>query len=61
MKSYLIDCSTCQAEPETCTNCLMTFVANPEFGQPVRFSEPEKQALTIMADAGLLPSLRLAS
>ena len=59
MKTYLIDCDSCQAGPESCGDCLMSFMADPEYGQPVRFSEEEKDALTLMADAGLIPRLRL--
>jgi len=59
MKSYLIDCDSCQAGPDNCGNCLMSFMADPEFGQPIRFSEEERNALNVMADVGLIPRLRL--
>ena len=59
MKSYVIDCDSCGAGPEACGDCLMSFMADPEFGQPVKFSEEEKDALTVMADVGLIPRLRL--
>ncbi|MCL2470622.1 MAG: hypothetical protein FWF25_02620 [Propionibacteriaceae bacterium] len=61
MKSYLIDCDTCQGQPSECDNCLVSFMANPEFGRPVRFSEEEKDALNVMADVGLVPPLRLVA
>jgi len=59
MKTYLIDCESCQAGPESCSDCLITFMADPGYGQPIRFSEEEKDALTVMADVGLIPRLRL--
>jgi len=61
MKTYLIDCSTCLASGDDCADCLVSFMAEPEFGQPVRFSQEEKQALEVMADAGLVPGLRLVA
>ena len=59
MKSYVIDCDSCQAGPEACADCLVSFMADPRYGQPVRFSEEEKDALDVMADVGLIPRLRL--
>ncbi|MDR2973495.1 MAG: hypothetical protein LBV00_02100 [Propionibacteriaceae bacterium] len=61
MKSYQIDCGTCQADVTACGDCLMSFIASPGYGEPVRFSAEEKDALDVMADVGLLPPLRLAS
>lgn len=61
MKSYVIDCETCQAKDSDCGNCLMSVLADPEFGQPVKFTEREKDALDVMADVGLIPPLRLAT
>lgn len=61
MKSYVIDCSTCQADPSLCGDCLMAFMADASFGEPVKFSEEEAHALTVMADVGLLPQLRLVA
>ena len=61
MKSYVIDCDSCGAGPESCADCLMSFMADPEYGQPIKFSEEEKDALTVMADVGLIPRLRLVA
>jgi len=61
MKSFLIDCNQCQAEPAACGDCLMAFMADPSFGQPIRFSEEERDALSVMADVGLIPRLRLVA
>jgi len=61
MKSYLIDCRTCQAESSDCGECLMSFMAAPEYGGPIQFSQEEKDALSLMADAGLIPRLRLVT
>jgi len=59
MKSYVIDCSTCQADPSSCDDCLMAFMA--DVGEPVRFSEEEAHAVKVMAEVGLLPRLRLVA
>jgi len=61
MKTFVIDCATCLASAEACGDCVMSFMAEPAFGQPVRFSPEEKQALEVMADAGLVPALRLVA
>ena len=60
MKSYEINCSTCQAAPASCDDCVMAFMNGPGFGA-TRFSEEEKDALCVMADAGLIPRLRLVA
>lgn len=59
MKSYVIDCENCLGRPTECGSCLMAFLDDPQFGSPVRFSEEEKDAVNVMADAGLVPRLRL--
>ncbi len=61
MKSYVIDCGSCQADPAVCGDCLMAFIADPQFGQPVRFSQQESEALKVMAEVGLIPQLRLVA
>ena len=61
MKTYVIDCATCLASGEDCGDCVMSFMAEPDFGRPIRFSQEEKQALEVMADAGLVPALRLVA
>ena len=61
MKSYLIDCETCEARGASCGDCVMSFMADPEFGQPVILTQEERDALTVMADVGLIPPLRLAA
>ncbi len=44
-----------------CGDCLMAFIADPEYGQPVRFTQEESDALHVMAEAGLIPQLRLVA
>jgi len=61
MKTFVIDCAVCQAAPAACADCVMSFMAEPGFGQPVQFSPEEQQALEVMADAGLVPVLRLVA
>jgi len=60
MKSYVISCSNCQANTASCDNCVMAFIKGPGFG-PIRFTEEEKEALCVMADAGLIPRLQLVA
>ncbi|MDR0285546.1 MAG: hypothetical protein LBI33_11780 [Propionibacteriaceae bacterium] len=57
--SYVIDCTACRAGSAACDDCLMSFIDDPAYGQPVRFSEEERAALGIMAEVGLIPQLRL--
>ncbi|MDR2895633.1 MAG: hypothetical protein LBV30_03125 [Propionibacteriaceae bacterium] len=61
MKSYLINCDSCQADPTACGDCVMACLAPPVDRRNLRFSEAEADALTIMSDAGLLPPLRLVA
>ena len=64
MKSFVIDCSVCQAGPEDCGDCLMACLAAPASGSgsgPVVFSQAERDALAVMAEAGLVPRLRLVA
>ena len=60
MESYVIDCDRCEAKPEACGDCLMSFMSAEAYGEPVRFSAEEKAALTVMAEVGLIPRLRIA-
>lgn len=39
----------------------MSFIAAPDFGGPVRFTQEEADALQVMAEVGLVPILRLAA
>ncbi|MDR0849032.1 MAG: hypothetical protein LBN10_08365 [Propionibacteriaceae bacterium] len=61
MKSYVINCATCQASAADCGDCLMSFIAEPDFGAPVRFSQEEADALQVMAEVGLVPTLHLVA
>ncbi|MCL1923219.1 MAG: hypothetical protein FWG15_05115 [Propionibacteriaceae bacterium] len=59
MKFYVIDCERCLADPSSCSDCLMSMLSDPDYGQPVRFTTQEREALDIMAEVGLVPPLRL--
>ncbi|MCL2784870.1 MAG: hypothetical protein FWD55_05430 [Propionibacteriaceae bacterium] len=61
MKSYMIDCDTCQADPIECGDCLMSVLTDPDYGQPVRFTQQEREAFEVMAEVGLVPPLRLVA
>ena len=54
----LIDCDTCSVRGAACRDCVVTVIlANPP--QPVELDDDEQAAVASLADAGLLPPLRL--
>lgn len=54
----LIDCDTCVARGLACTDCVVTvLLGNPP--QPVDLDDDEQAAIEQLADAGLVPPLRL--
>ncbi len=54
----LIDCETCAVRGRGCADCVVTVMlgAPPE---GVELDEAEQQALSALADAGMVPRLRL--
>ena len=54
----LIDCDDCTARGAGCDDCVISVLLGPP-DQPVQFDPAERVALVRLADAGLLPPLRL--
>jgi hypothetical protein len=54
----LIDCDTCAARGLACGDCVMTMLLGGP-PAPVDLDEDERAAITSLADAGLVPPLRL--
>jgi hypothetical protein len=59
----LIDCDTCIARDHACGDCVMSVLLAraPEPAGPVEFDDAERAAIDSLAEAGLVPPLRLVS
>jgi hypothetical protein len=55
----LIDCDTCAVRGDACADCVMSVLLAP--APVVEWDEDERRALALLADAGLLPRLRLVA
>lgn len=56
MATMHIDCESCQARGPACGDCVLSVL----MGEPtVGLDEPERRALEVLSDGGLLPPLRL--
>jgi hypothetical protein len=54
-----IDCNECAMhETEACRDCVVTHVLS-DLGGPLEVDEDQAEALSILADVGLVPELRL--
>lgn len=58
VRRMIIDCDTCTVRGPACGDCVVTFLTIP-VGAPVELDEAERGALATMAEAGLVPPLRL--
>jgi hypothetical protein len=56
----LIDCDRCAVRGAGCDDCVISVLLGPP-DQPVEFDPAERIALVRLADAGLLPPLRLVA
>jgi hypothetical protein len=56
----LIDCETCTAPAHACADCVMTVLLQQP-PVPVELDESEEAAIGALAEAGLVPPLRLVS
>jgi hypothetical protein len=57
--SMRIDCGECVMEgTDACADCVVSFVVNREPGDALVVDVEEARAVRILADAGLLPTLR---
>lgn len=54
----LIDCDTCVARDIACGDCVMTVLLGPPSTR-VELDEDERAAIGSLAEAGLVPPLRL--
>ncbi|OHV58097.1 hypothetical protein [Pseudofrankia sp. BMG5.36] len=55
----LIDCDSCVARGDACEDCVLSVLLAPP--PVVEWDEDERRALALLADAGLLPRLRLVT
>lgn len=56
MPTLHVDCSTCTARGDACRDCVISVLLGPP---DVALEDTEQRALTVLADAGLVPPLRL--
>jgi hypothetical protein len=57
----LIECASCRLRDLACGGCVVTaLLGEPDQG-PAGIDERERRALTVLADAGLIPPIRLMS
>ncbi|MDT4926814.1 MAG: hypothetical protein QOG01_4527 [Pseudonocardiales bacterium] len=54
----LIDCETCIARDRACRDCVITVMLG-RAPEPIEFDDAERRAIGTLADAGLVPPLRL--
>lgn len=59
----LIDCDRCDARPTACADCVIGVLlgAPDDAGGPVRLEAPERRALDVLAEQGMVPRLRLVA
>lgn len=57
--SIVIDCQTCVAkDTDACTDCMVSYLCRDEACTAVVFDLAEWRAVRVLADAGLVPTLR---
>ena len=57
--ALMIDCDACEMQHTTeCDDCLVSYLGGHEEGVPVMLDEEEKNAIDLLADAGLVPPSR---
>lgn len=57
MATLHVDCTTCTVRGAACGDCVISVLLGPP---DVELEDSEQRALTALADAGLVPPLRLA-
>jgi hypothetical protein len=59
----LIDCDTCIAPEHACRDCVVTVLLalKPSAPEPLDLDDAERAAIGSLAEAGLVPPLRLVS
>jgi len=58
MTTLHVSCDHCSARGEGCSDCIMSVLLGPTMGR-AEFEEPEQRALVLLAEAGLVPPLRM--
>ncbi len=53
----IIDCDGCQVRGDACSDCVVAVL----LGAPPELQEAEQHALGVLAEAGLVPPLRLVA
>jgi hypothetical protein len=57
--NIVIDCDTCVArDTDACSDCMMSYLCHDEPRSAVVFDLAEWRAVRVLADAGLVPTLR---
>jgi hypothetical protein len=54
----LVDCDSCVARGPACGDCVIGVVLGAPPG-PMELDEPQRRALDVLADAGMVPRLQL--
>jgi hypothetical protein len=57
--SVVIDCDTCLVRGLACHDCVVTVLLGPP--PEVGFDEEEQRALSVLAESGLVPKLRMVT
>ncbi|MEZ5167864.1 MAG: hypothetical protein R2695_15790 [Acidimicrobiales bacterium] len=61
-ESLVIDCAICVArETDVCDDCAVSYLVGHETGTPVVLDGEERRAVAVLAEAGLVPSVRFRS
>ena len=55
-RALLVDCDDCRVRGPACSDCVVAVLLGPP---PEAFDAPERRALAVLADSGLVPPLRL--
>lgn len=55
----LIDCDTCAVAGPACSDCVVSVLLGPPPTGQVEIADEHAPALRVLADAGLVPPLRL--
>lgn len=56
-EGLVVDCGTCSVRGDACTDCVVTFLIGPP--PELRWQDEEERAVAVLAEAGLVPPLRL--
>lgn len=58
MATLHVDCTTCTVRGAACADCVISVLLGPP---GVGLEDSEQRALVVLADAGLVPPLRLSN